>query len=163
MVETPKQGGRLVQRYRTALQAISTRTGTALPSLITSFAILHEATAVAPLFIVFFAAKSLNVGEQVVGLIRTADKHQPEDSWLRRKGEVWVDEGERWVGRVGRRYGIWGFEKAEKGAPKGRERELEDVASMKIAGDVANAVVAYGVTKVCQLIVFVCSSQRIAD
>ena len=46
---------------------------------------------------------------------------------------------------------------------KDRERELEDIASMKIAGDVANAVVAYGVTKVCLLIVFVCSSQRIAN
>jgi len=59
-----------------------------------------------------------------------------------------VDEGECWVGRVGRRYGIWGFEKGQRPmADKEREREREDVASRRIAGDVANAVLAYGITK----------------
>lgn len=139
--------GRLVNRYRATLAGISARTGTALPSLITSFAILHEATALAPLVVFFYAAKAAGVGERVVGAVRTADKRQAEDAWLRRKGEQWVDEGERWVGRVGRRYGIWGFEKGAH-PPAYEERALEDAASRRIAGDVANAVLAYGVTKV---------------
>lgn len=155
MAEPSKQkasgSGRLVQRYRATLAGISARTGTALPSLITSFAILHEATAVAPLIVFFYAAKTAGVGERVVGAVRSADKisSELEESWLRRKGEEWVDEGERWVGRVGRRYGIWGFEKGQRSTMDiEREREKEDVASRRIAGDVANAVLAYGITKV---------------
>lgn len=143
--------GRLVQRYRATLAGISARTGTALPSLVTSFAILHEVTALAPLIVFFYAAKAAGVGEHVVGAVRSADKSGSllEGSWVTRKGEEWVDEGERWVGRVGRRYGIWGFEKGQRPmADTEREREREDVASRRIAGDVANAVLAYGITKV---------------
>jgi hypothetical protein len=55
----------------------------------------------------------------------------------------WVDEGEQWAGRVGRRYGIFGFEKGEV-VDQTQTSQLPG----KLAGDVANAVLAYGAVKV---------------
>jgi len=55
----------------------------------------------------------------------------------------WVDEGEQWAGRVGRRYGILGFEKGQS-----IDQIQISQSSGKLAGDVANAVLAYGVVKV---------------
>ncbi|KAG2054085.1 hypothetical protein BDR06DRAFT_955671 [Suillus hirtellus] len=52
------------------------------------------------------------------------------------------DEDERWAGRIGRRYGIFGFEK-NKVVDQTQTSEL----SGKLAGDVANAVLAYGTVK----------------
>ncbi|TFK49417.1 hypothetical protein OE88DRAFT_1633278, partial [Heliocybe sulcata] len=40
--------------YRVALGALSSRAGTALPSFILSFAVLHEGTAVASLIGIFY-------------------------------------------------------------------------------------------------------------
>lgn len=127
--------------YRNALAAISTRTGTPLSSLIVSFAVLHELTAIAPLVGVFYAARSLHVGERVVNQF-TPDAGQPTE-WMTDQLSKWVDEGEKWTYRVGHRYGIFGF---EKGTPPdhGESRHL----SGQLAGDVANAVLAYAATKV---------------
>lgn len=126
--------------YRNALAAISTRTGSPLPSLIVSFAVLHELTAIAPLVGVFYAARELHVGERVVNQI-TRDTGQ-STGWLAGQLSQWVDEGENWAHRVGRRYGIFGFEKGA--ADPGDSQHL----SGKLAGDVANAVLAYAATKV---------------
>lgn len=135
--------------YKNALKALSTRTGASLPSLILSFGILHEITAIVPLVGVFYGARTLGIGERVIKSITydnlshstTTDVH-----WLREKSRNWVDEGDRWAGRVGRRYGIFGFEKQ----PLGTAALVADSAqiSSHVSGDVANAIVAYGVTKV---------------
>ncbi|KIK67509.1 hypothetical protein GYMLUDRAFT_156602 [Collybiopsis luxurians FD-317 M1] len=125
--------------YRNALQALSARTGTPLSSLVVSFGILHEITAIAPLVGVFYTARTFGFGERVVKSVIAEDDGTGSDStyadWARRKCRQWVEEGEGWAGRVGRRYGIFGFEKGSQGS------------TGHIAGDVANAVVAYGVTK----------------
>ncbi|QRW26270.1 exosome complex exonuclease DIS3/RRP44 [Rhizoctonia solani] len=47
----------------------------------------------------------------------------------------WIQEGEQWAGRVGRRYGLFGFEKTDKGKD-------DPPAEVAIVGDVANAVLA---------------------
>ncbi|KAG1839697.1 hypothetical protein C8R48DRAFT_751391 [Suillus tomentosus] len=105
-------GGRFAP-YRNAFIAVSGRTGTPLPSLIISFAILHELTAIVPIWY-----------------------------WLNTRLRSWVDEGEQWACRVGRRYGIFGFEKG-KVVDQTQTSELPG----KLAGDVANAVLAYGTVK----------------
>lgn len=54
--------------------------------------------------------------------------------------QEYLEEGEKWAGRVGRRYGWWGY---DKGAPADSvpKSELEG----RLAGDIANAVAAYAV------------------
>lgn len=139
-------GGRFAP-YRHALTSISGRTGVPLPSLILSFAILHELTAIVPVVGIFYTARSLGAGERVVDAIAlNHDDDQP--SWVNTKLRSWVDEGEQWAGRVGRRYGILGFEKGQL-----IDKTQTSPSSGKLAGDVANVVLAYGVVKV---IFFVC-------
>ncbi|KAF8509121.1 hypothetical protein BU17DRAFT_56348 [Hysterangium stoloniferum] len=133
--------------YQAALKAISSRTKTPLPSLIASFAILHELTAIVPIVSVFFIARSLGVGEYAVSFVRREVSEARDGNWIRAKGAMWLDEGEQWAARVGRRYGIFGFLKT----PKHSESEIPFGDSLVpprgLASDVANAVLAYGVTK----------------
>lgn len=141
--------------YRQSLAAISTRTGVPLPSLILSFGILHELTAILPLVGVFYGAKTLGVGEKVVSSIIEDEQLQKNSvntegvsqlSYVKQKMKAWVEEGDRWAIRIGRRYGIFGYEKQEPGT----KDDIEEMARVSghLAGDVANAVFAYGMTKV---------------
>ena len=153
---TSQSKGRLTA-YRQALTAIAARTGTPLPSLILSFGILHEITAVVPLVGIFYGSRALGIGERVVSAIvedktqnstyngiRTHDESRL--SWSKRKLKSWVEEGDRWTIKVGRRYGIFGYEKRIPGTVD----DIEEMAGISghIAGDVANAILAYGATKV---------------
>lgn len=120
--------------------------------MIISLAILHEITAVVPLAGIFFGAKYLGVGERLVGFVRaetytnTASSDQSSTTeWARRKVGRWIDEGEVWAERVGRRYGIFGYPKTPKGV--GFESAGGE-GGPGVAGDVANAVFAYTATKV---------------
>ncbi|KAJ8587058.1 hypothetical protein M405DRAFT_770792 [Rhizopogon salebrosus TDB-379] len=128
--------------YRHALTAISGKTGVPLPSLIFSFAILHELTAILPIVGIFYTGRTLGAGERVVNAIALNHEGSVDDksSWVNTKLRSWVDEGEQWAGRVGRRYGILGFE-------KGQLIDQTSQSSGKLAGDVANAVLAYGAVK----------------
>jgi hypothetical protein len=135
--------------YRDALNAVSIRTRTPLPSLLVSFAVLHELTAIIPLVGIFFGARSLGVGERLVRTV-TEDSTSPEDSgWIRERCRTLVGDGERWAKRVGTKYGIFGFHKdIGQLANVYNAQESSTYGSGRIVGDVANAVVAYGVTKV---------------
>ena len=140
------------QGYKNALGSLAARTGTPLPSLIISFAVLHEITAIVPLAGIFFGAKYLGVGERLVEFVRaevhtdaTASSQPSTTEWVQRKVGTWIDEGEVWAEKVGRRYGLFGYPKTLKGVkfePTEGEREPG------VAGDVANAVFAYAATKV---------------
>jgi Hypothetical protein FLILHELTA len=150
--------------YRNALKAISLRTGTPLSTLIISFGILHELTAIAPLVGIFYGSRALGIGERAVNIMVRED---PEEGggggglgWLRGKFRGWVEEGDRWAKRVGTRYGIFGFPKSPSSPPNPGQHQNESAressgdngasqrVSERIAGDVANAVVAYAITKV---------------
>lgn len=146
-------------RYKQALSAVSARTGTPLPSLILSFGILHELTAIVPVVGIFYSARAMGIGERVVSAVidekqqssggRTqSDTYTSNDmySWTRQKMRTWVEEGDRWAIRVGRRYGIFGYDKRAPGVVDDVEEMVK--TSNHIAGDVANAVFAYGATKV---------------
>lgn len=138
--------------YRQALQAIAARTGAPLPSLIFSFAILHEATAVVPLVVIFLGARELGIGERVVSTVASAAS-EGDNNILKQKSRQWMHEGEQWAERVGRRYGVFGYGKGKRDidveSPTTDDSSNTHVVSPKLAGDVANAIVAYGVTKVC--------------
>jgi hypothetical protein len=136
--------------YRTRLTAISARTGAPLPSLFLSFGILHEITAVVPLVCFFYGARASGIGERVVSaIIETTKLNNSHDSggsrqldYAKQKMRAWLQEGDRWAIRVGRRYGIFGYEKREAGT-KDDVEEMTKVSG-HLAGDVANAVLAYG-------------------
>ncbi|KAJ6631600.1 hypothetical protein B0H10DRAFT_1902357 [Mycena sp. CBHHK59/15] len=128
----------MVRNYRDALAALAAKTGTPLSSLVLSFGILHEVTAIVPLVGVFYASRALGVGERVVAAVPTE-----RDDWVSQKCRAWLDEGQQWTGRVGRRYGMFGFDKGQPALPD----DQTPVISERIAGDVANAVVAYAATK----------------
>jgi hypothetical protein len=87
---------------------------------------------------VFYGAKAVGVGEGLVGALKSDDSEE----WWKGKAREWIEEGEERVDRVGRRYGWFGYSKGDT-----REGRLA------VAGDVANAVVAYGVTKVPPLFI----------
>lgn len=148
--------------YKQALAAISQRTRTPLPSLLVSFAIVHELTAIVPIAGFFFGARALGVGESIVGALAPRSGVEPadeglaaqvRDSWVGERLREWMVEGEAQAERVGRRYGWFGFEKGTKPpvlSPEALSTHGTDsvLVSGKIAGDVANAVVAYALTKV---------------
>ncbi len=93
------------------------------------------------------------MGERVVQAVASTnnDIGQDSDTWVKKKGREWVDEGGKWAEKVGSRYGVFGFEKKTK---EERENAHANSAASKgsdlsarIAGDAANAIVAYGLTK----------------
>ncbi|KAJ7075314.1 hypothetical protein C8R43DRAFT_910753 [Mycena crocata] len=140
----------MLTRTREALAAAAQRTGAPLSSLVLSFGILHEVTAVVPLVAIFYAARTLGVGERVVAALPAPVPRAPDDTandtkgnWATEKARVWVGEGQAWAGRVGRRYGVFGFEKGSTADTS----PVDDGFPERIAGDVANAVVAYAATK----------------
>ncbi|KZP00874.1 hypothetical protein CALVIDRAFT_595040 [Calocera viscosa TUFC12733] len=136
--------------YMDALRRLSQRTGTPLPSLIVSFGIVHEVTALAPLFGFFFASRWLGIGQT------TVDWAARNEGWEGEMVRGWMREGGEMAERVGGRYGWFGYEKMDKA---GRDRLKEDQKKRRetgqeaeqlgawIAGDVANFVVAYGLNK----------------
>ncbi|PFH52131.1 hypothetical protein AMATHDRAFT_140656 [Amanita thiersii Skay4041] len=141
-------GSRLAA-YKDALRTVSARTGAPLPSLILSFGVLHELTAVVPLVGIFYGARTLGVGERVISAIITDDSTSHSDnssyiSYARQTMKSWVEEGDNWASRVGRRYGVFGYEKRKAGD----SGDFSPVQETKpISGDIANAILAYGLTK----------------
>ncbi|KAI0753468.1 hypothetical protein C8Q80DRAFT_1097271 [Daedaleopsis nitida] len=160
MTAVPPTNSKLAP-YRQALAAISQRTRTPLPSLVVSFAILHELTAIVPVAGFFFGARALGVGEGIVGALAprpgaesasTGITAQVRDSWMGERFREWMVEGEARAERVGRRYGWFGFEKGSRAVALSPEEQSTHgqesvLVSGKIAGDVANVVVAYALTK----------------
>jgi hypothetical protein len=136
--------------YTAALQRLSARTGTPLPSLIVSFAVLHELTVIVPLAGVFLGARAVGAGDTVVGMLYPEGETGEEDAggWVAQTCRTWVEEGEAWAGRIGRRYGLFGFRKGQKVDTAAVEAHQLVSQPARLAGDVANAVLAYGVVKV---------------
>jgi hypothetical protein len=133
--------------YKHVLEAISTRTGAPLPSLVLSFAVLHELTAIVPLVGVFYGARTLGIGERIVTAVTEDDPNSAltKYSWIRENSKKWINEGEDWAGSVGRKYGFFGLDKGQSAGGDVDGKRHHHV----LAGDVANAVCAYALTKVC--------------
>ena len=140
------------QGYKSALGSLAARTGTPLPSLIVSFAILHEITALVPLIGICLGAKYLGVGERLVESIRAethtdaaSSNRPPMTEWARKKVGTWITEGEVRTERAGRKYGVFGYPRTPKGV---KYEPTEGERGPGVAGDVANVVLAYTATKV---------------
>jgi len=74
--------------------------------------------------------------------ILASKDEQEKETWLQNKLHKWTEEGQEWVLRVGRRYSIFGQD-----APTVQGDTDSSSASSKVAGDVANALAAYLITK----------------
>ncbi|KAG8848466.1 hypothetical protein FRB91_010796 [Serendipita sp. 411] len=147
---------RRLQPYTSAFQRISARTGTPIPSLVVSFAILHEVTALVPLVGVYWGARTFGIGERMTKYFsETTSSSSNKEDKVEDAGNVmnvgmfqetlarWTKEGETRVARVGSRYGILGFEKGQKIG----EEDLKALGQ-NISREVANATFAYIVVKV---------------
>jgi hypothetical protein len=133
---------RLLNKYRELIHALSKRTGTPVSSLVTSFLILHEATAVIPFATTFFVAKSFKLGPSILSqaqsILVSTKVEQEEKTWLHKSLDRWTKEGQAWVEKVGHRYEVFGLETNDDERPQ----------SSQLAGDVTNALAAYLITKV---------------
>lgn len=185
---------RLARAYPRLVQ-LSARTGVPLPSLGISFLILHELTAFIPLILFFYLFQAIGVGVGLLSWIRgtagveadtatnstgntepatgaqhiggTTGKTETAGAGARWKGVVrgWYEEGEKRVERVGKKYGILGYDKLDKSisaAPTGIDRAIGEAVSTEVGKDiqhsgatgskaaeaVANAISAYVVVKV---------------
>lgn len=120
------------------------------PSLIASFLILHELTAIVPLGIGFLALKQLEVGESVVNW---AVNDTVNPTWATTTVTNWVSQGRDQAERIGRRYGTFGFEKETKEAKEERTRSIDNLPGPRsiAGGDVANLVASYLLVKVSPL------------
>lgn len=127
-------------------------------SLVTSFLVLHELTAIVPLFLGFYALKTLGVGEQIVHAVAVDDTAPGERGWWQGKMAGWVQEGDKQAEAIGRRYGAFGFEKETREQREARKSlavtEMDAGAAVpggtaaRLGGDVANLVAAYLLVKV---------------
>lgn len=153
-----KKLGRL-ERYAPALAQLSQRTGVSLPALTGAFLVLHEVTAVVPVFLVYWLLHAMGVGAGLVAWLADASSsadsstpvahestQQSEPPQWKRVVHGWYEEGARKVERVGRKYGWLGY---EKGSKAGYEPDSKAEAIVtKDAGAVADAIAAYVVVKV---------------
>lgn len=148
----PSQRESMVRSYITALRARYPLADP--PSLIAAFLILHEATAIVPLFAGFIALGQLGVGEKLVEYAtREADELNVEPdqgSWGRAKVRKWIKEGDEQAERIGRRYGVLGYEKESSSDRAARKAGEASSTSIILGGDVANLVAAYIAVKVGQ-------------
>ncbi|GAA6018287.1 hypothetical protein JCM8202_001319 [Rhodotorula sphaerocarpa] len=166
---SPAAPARRSSRLEPYLSALRARYPHADPrSLVVAFIVLHELTALVPLALLFGAFHYLGAGAALVAWVveETATEGDAEEQragagegW-KATARTWLEEAEAKAERVGRRYGLFGWEKESKaqheerrriGAQEGTERAREGGAVSKerllVSGDVANAAAAYLVTK----------------
>ncbi|KAL8286691.1 hypothetical protein RQP46_004219 [Phenoliferia psychrophenolica] len=125
-------------------------------SLIASFLILHELTAILPLGLGFWGLKSLGVGERAVDWALAEDATGAEEGWGKAEVRKWIGEGEEQAERIGRRYGVLGYDKEtreerdlRKSLAKAEDGEtVKSVKAYHATGDVANLAAAYVAVKV---------------
>ncbi|WWD00156.1 hypothetical protein V866_007064 [Kwoniella sp. B9012] len=152
----------LIQRYAPNLHNLSVKTGVPLPSLVLSFMVLHEITAILPIFLIYWIFSTLGVG---LGMVRwimdvgheegstQAQIQEGEDKsvvLVRRWIRDWYVEGENRIGKIGKRYGIFGYEKGDKDSKEGEENTdvlVQSGAGSGAATKVADAIAAYVVVK----------------
>lgn len=131
------------------LAQVAKRSDVPIPSLAISFALLHELTALVPLVILFFVFQTVGAGGAIVQWAGGVSEDSEEGiySWRGKIGS-WLEEGERRVEKVGRRYGLLGFEKGSKIGQGEEDLVHQQRNGVLAAGSITNAVAAYLVVKV---------------
>lgn len=158
----------LLSSFRARLTQLSASTGTDLASLTASFLLLHELTAIIPLVCFFYLFGFLGVGEEICRWLEnvSAEEDISDKSvavvkgpagtldWVQHKVAGYFEDGMTRGERYARRKGWWGFEKGSQDEMTTTINDGSDVATStnegrnKLAGQFANAVAAYVVTKV---------------
>ena len=151
-VSTPPLPSSRLDASLPRLRSLAARTGVPLPSLALSFLVLHELTALVPLLALFLAFQALGAGAGIVAWIASLSDATHEQS---RRGRWdwralvagWYEEGQKRVERVGRRYGILGYDRASQTDESARG-DAEGMSPSRAAEKVADAIAAYVVVKV---------------
>lgn len=165
---TPPGSQTLFARLQARLRSISAETGTDLASLSASFLILHELTAVIPLFALFYLFGLFGVGEAVCSWLaditegvplsqrgQTSEGSEVErssDSWTmawREKVAEWLDEGLTRIERYARRKGWMQTGDVLSGEEKATSDDRRTLLRRYESGGAwfANALAAYVVVK----------------
>lgn len=135
-----------LQKALTQVRSIAKKNGTNAPTMVASFLILHELTAIVLLVLLFYIFGALGVGTSVCNwLLGDADKQNDEDAKsLTSHFRTWARSKEERFERYCRRKGYLGFEK----------QDAETIAaandlgkSSHLAGSFANMVAAYILVK----------------
>lgn len=143
----------LFRRSLDSVRQAAKRSGTDPASMVVSFMVLHELTAILPLIAIFYILCALGTGASVMQWLLDASHTQSGQesgmmASLRASLRDYIQEGMQRAERYGRKKGWFGFEKGSE--IKDVEIDAQNKASPNaeaIAGTFANAVAAYAITK----------------
>lgn len=138
-----------LQRALTQVRSIAKKNGTDAPTMVASFFILHELTAIVPLALLFYVFGALGVGTAVLQWLLGEDRDGADhgDEGARSFGakfRQWARIKEERFERYCRRKGYLGFEKQDAEAID-QARDLGN--SSHLAGSFANLAAAYILVK----------------
>ncbi|KAE8270873.1 hypothetical protein A4X09_0g1442 [Tilletia walkeri] len=141
------------------IRSLAQQHGSDPASLVASFLVLHELTALIPLLLLFWLFELLGAGQFLLSWLGTNEggDHGEGEGGFKAVVGGWVNEGIRRAEKVGRRYGLFGMDKTSaspEGTPSvGSIEESEGVAAVTdprsgaLVGSFANAVAAYACVK----------------
>jgi seryl-tRNA synthetase len=140
-----------MKRSLDRVRDLAQRNGSDPASMVASFLILHELTAIVPVVLLFYILGLLGVGDQVMGWLldaSTEDGRMVQEDGYVHKARVWlrayIDEGMQRAERYGRRKGWFGFEEGSKV----NTDASSSLKAQSLAGTFANAVAAYAIVKI---------------
>ncbi|KAK0531342.1 Serine--tRNA ligase, mitochondrial [Tilletia horrida] len=150
----PQRPPSRLQASLAQIRALAQRHGSDPTSLVASFLVLHELTALLPLVLLFWIFQLLGAGQFFLSWLGAEPQGESGGQGLKSMVNGWVQEGMRRAERVGRRYGLFGLEKKDKSgsgsASASAGAEAEDASSpqsVALVGSFANAVAAYACVK----------------
>lgn len=152
-VSMPKEPQSALGKAVAKVRSMAEKNGTDPASMVASFMILHELTAIVPIVLIFYLLGALGAGEAVCEWLKR-EQESTSQSGDAKEGVIastirgWMQEGILRAERVGRKYGLFGFEKKDAGAGEANKEAVKgSIDSTKLAGSFANAVAAYAIVK----------------
>ncbi|EST09520.1 hypothetical protein PSEUBRA_000736 [Kalmanozyma brasiliensis GHG001] len=138
-----------LKRAMTRIRSIAKRNGTDAPTMMASFLVLHELTAIIPLAILFYVFGALGVGTAVLQWLlgdadAAASQSEADSQPLLSRFRAWARLKEQRFERYCRKKGYLGFEKQDIESINAAN-DLGD--SRRFAGSFANMVAAYILVK----------------
>ncbi|TKY84572.1 hypothetical protein EX895_006474 [Sporisorium graminicola] len=133
-----------LKRALMRVRSVAKKNGTDAPTMMASFLILHELTAIVPLVLMFYAFGALGVGTAVLQWLLGDPDTEHEAQSLGSRFRTWARIKEERFERYCRRKGYLGFEKQDA-ATIDAAKDLG--SSNYLAGSFANMVAAYILVK----------------
>lgn len=132
-----------LQRALMQVRSIAKKNGTDAPTMIASFLVLHELTAIVPLFALFYIFGALGVGTAVLDWL-LGDAERTDEESLASRFRTWARAKEERFERYCRKKGYLGFEKQDV---KTIDAANDLGRTSQLAGSFANMVAAYIIVK----------------